>query len=218
MASLSAEIRVTDMVQVDALKPNPWNTNIVPPENEAKIDASLKRLGFFKPITVRQLDDGSFQILGGQHRWESARRLGHKHVPIFNVGKVSDAKAKEIGLADNARYGEDDTFALAGLLKELGVEDLQSFLPYDEADFASIFAAESISLESLDLDDKTPSPELAAASAAATHQIMRLKVPVEDVAWITAVLEKRMRDRNYTTEDSQTNAGNAFVDLMKEHK
>src|SRR5437762_10365036 len=94
------------------LQPNPWNTNVVSPDNEAKIDASNQRLGMFKPIIVRELPDGTLQILGGAHRRESAIRLGWDQVPVFNVGPVSDKQAKEIGLADNARYGHDDTLAL----------------------------------------------------------------------------------------------------------
>jgi ParB family chromosome partitioning protein len=164
-------------------------------------------------VVVRTLDDGSLEILGGEHRATIARKLGMAEIPVINVGRIDDDRAKEIGLVDNSRYGHDDTLALAELLKELGDTDaLQTFLPLSNDDLASIFAAETIALDDLDApaDDgpvrERPSP---------THQIMRFKVPVADVAPIQAIVERVMREKNYIGEDSMTNAGNALVDLFK---
>lgn len=55
-------------ISIDSLQPNDFNVNIVPPENEAKIESSLKRFGFFKPVLVRTLSDGTKEIIGGEHR------------------------------------------------------------------------------------------------------------------------------------------------------
>jgi ParB family chromosome partitioning protein len=76
-----ARVAQQAVVPVELLHPNPWNTNVVTPENEKRIEESIKRLGLFKPVTVRELTDGRLEILGGQHRWEAARRLGYKEVP-----------------------------------------------------------------------------------------------------------------------------------------
>jgi len=206
-------------VSVDMLRPNSWNTNQMTPENEAKLDVSVDRFGVYKPIVVRPHPSGEgYEILGGQHRWESARRKGMLEVPIVNVGPVSDTVAKEIGLVDNGRYGEDDTLALSRLLKELGAEDVGSFLPYTDSELENILAASSIDLDDLDKLDQTEMPDLSGAGIGATHQVMRFKVPVEDVAWVTSAIERRQREKGFTTEDSMTNAGMAFVDLMKAYK
>lgn len=200
----------------DRLHPNPWNTNVVSPENQAKLEQSVKRLGMFKPIVVRVRDDGELEIIGGQHRWEAAKALGLKEVPVVNLGVTSDKKAKEIGLVDNGRYGADDTLQLAELLDELGVssEELASFMPYSESDFASIFSSVSISLDDLDLPDDVESPKAASPKAVQTHQVMRFKVPVDDVAKITDMIERTMKEQRYTDEDSLSNAGNALVHLL----
>ena len=124
---------------------NPWNTNMVDPENQKKLDNSVKRFGMFKPLICRELANGSLQILGGEHRAESAVRLGYREVTIINLGQISDEKAKEISLVDNGRYGTDDTLQLAELLKELGeIEDISSYMPYSDSDLDSIFASTSI--------------------------------------------------------------------------
>lgn len=200
------------------LKPNPWNTNVVSPDNEAKIEASLQRLPFFKPVIVRELADGTLQILGGAHRRDAAIRLGMADVPIMNLGVIDDSVAKEIGLADNARYGADDTAALARLLDSLGdPEDISSFLPFSATDFASIFSSSSIALD--ELDDLDPDlsaapPSLEPPKAGQTHTIVRFKVPIEDAAKITEKVEQVKKRQRFTDEDSLTNAGNALVHIF----
>lgn len=208
-----------NMVEADIglLKPNPWNTNVVTPENEEKIKASLKRFGMFRPIIVRTLEDGTKEILGGEHRWSVAKSLGYTQVPIVDLGSVSDRKAKEIGLVDNGRYGEDDTLQLAELLRELGKPgEFLEFLPYSGDDIESIFSSSSIALDDLEIpEDDGKVPELPVAKAAQTHQIMRFKVPIEDADHIQRLIEATMRAQGYTKDESMINAGNALVHLLR---
>jgi ParB-like chromosome segregation protein Spo0J len=208
----------TPTIDPRLLQPNPWNTNRVSPENADKIDESVRRFGMFKPILVRELADGSFQIIGGQHRVESAVRLKLKSVPYFNLGRIDDKKAKEIGLVDNGRYGEDDTLQLAELLEGLGsAEDIAKFMPYSDTDLAGIFAATNISLDDLDLpDDDGSAPMLPSTPKVQTHQIMRFKVPVDDVSKITDRIERTMKEQGFKDEDSLANAGNALVHIFSE--
>lgn len=203
-----------------SLRPNPWNTNVVSPENELKIEESIKRFGVFKPILVRELPTGALEILGGEHRARVASRMGLKEVPVLTLGHIDEKQAKEIGLVDNGRYGEDDSLQLAALLRDLGTaEDLESYLPYSTEDLSSIFSSSSIALDDLDLpddDDDAPIPTLPTTAAVMTHQIMRFKVPVEDAARITDLIEKTMKEQGYTGDDSYSNAGNALVHLISE--
>lgn len=199
------------------LKKNPWNTNVVSPENELKLQASIERFGMFKPIVVRTLADGSLQILGGQHRNDIAVRKSMPTVPIMNLGQIDDDTAKEIGLVDNGRFGEDDTLALAELLKGMAsADELATFMPMSDAEFASITAAVNIELDDLDLPpDEDSMPTLPATKLPQTHQIMRFKVPVDDVAAVTEAVERTMKLQGFTESDSLTNAGDALVFLLK---
>lgn len=206
-------------VAIDLLVANAFNVNVVSPENEAKIDESVRRNGFFKPILTRELPDGKLEIIGGEHRWGSAKRLGYDTVPIINLGPISDEKAKEYCLLDNSRYGHDDSYKLAELLADLGdIEDLSAFLPYSTRELDSIFTSVSVSLDDLamlDEDDNVSLPP--AAKPAQTHSIMRFKVPVEDVAVITDLIEQTMKTQKFTNEDSLTNAGNALVHVCTDY-
>lgn len=187
------------------------------PENEARVEASIKRLGVIKPILVRE-KGGDFEILGGQHRWEIMQKMGITEAPIFNVGKISDKKAKEIGLVDNAHYGHDDTLALSNLLKELGTaEEINAYLPYSDDELSAIFSASSIALADLDIPEGGDI-EMPASKPAPTQQVMRFKVPVADVAWITLLIEQTLRKENYTSDDAMTNAGNALVHILNKQR
>lgn len=73
-------------VETAQLRPNPWNTNIVGAQNFDKLKNSIDRLGFFKPILVRDMEDGTYQILGGEHRWRAAIEQGMQSEPVFWVG------------------------------------------------------------------------------------------------------------------------------------
>lgn len=208
----------TEQVDPKTLKPNPWNVNVMSPDNEEKLETSIKRFGMFKPAIVRELQDGFLQIIGGEHRVQAAVRLGIKEVPIVNLGKISDEKAKEISLVDNGRFGHDDTLRLAELLEGLGdVDELSSFMPYTESDLTAIFSSSSIALDALDLSEEDESPKLPTEKAIQTHQILRFKIPVEDVGMVTAVIESIAKTQKFTQGDSLSNAGDALVHLCNNH-
>lgn len=213
-------MRTTLLQELDPklLQPNPWNTNVVSPDNEAKIDASIKRLGMFKPIIVRTLPDGTFQILGGAHRRDAAIRLGMDSVPVVNLGSISEKKAKEIGIVDNGRYGEDDTLGLAELLESLGgADELAAFMPFTDADFNSIFASTNIALDDLELpDDDGAAPSAPAPKPAQTHAVMRFKVPLGDDSTIADAIARVQKQQGFTDEDALSNAGNALVHIFKQ--
>lgn len=204
-------------VPVERLRPNPWNTNHATPENEEKLDRSIRELGCYKPIVVRTLEDGMLEILGGEHRWASAKRVGLSMVPIVNLGRVDEKTAKKIGLIDNGRYGEDDGFALAELLKEFDLDEITGLLPYSEFDIETIFAhAETVPLDDLTLpDDPAGGASLDDSSLGAqTHQLLRFKVPIEDAATVTLKINAIAKSQGFDGDDSMTNAGNALVFIM----
>lgn len=182
----------------------------------------MNRLGVFKPVIVRTLEDGTLQILGGEHRAEIAASNGLPTVPVINLGVIDDIKAKEISLVDNGRYGADDSHKLAELLDELGgVDEIISFTPYSDVELNAIFSTKSIDIDELDLDDEElPALEesMPAASKIQTHQIMRFKVPVEDAEDVEMMINTVMKAQKLEEADSLTNAGDALVWLINKYK
>lgn len=202
---------------------NEWNSNIVSPENDRKLEESIRRNGLFKPIIVREVEQGGrtiFEILGGEHRWRAGINIGLTEVPIVNLGLIDDRRAKEISILDNARYGDDDALSLAEILKEIGTsEELQDFLPYAETDLSNLFSSNSIALDELDIDenfnsiaDVDPEPKLERVPK--THTVMRFKVSIKDAERLTAAISKTQKEQGFTAEDDLTNAGDALIHLV----
>lgn len=209
------------LIQVNPsdLKGNPWNSNVVSPANEAKLEESIRQLGMFKPIVVRELR-GSYQIIGGEHRAQLAKRMGLPEIPAFNLGPIDDVTAKKIGLQDNNRFGEDDTLKLAEIFGDIGSpEDLATYMPFSMSEIDSIFSSSSVALDVLDdLNLPDEEVELPQHKAEQTHQIMRFKVPVGDVDDVTALIGKIIKTQGFDDSDSLANAGDALVHLTKHFK
>ena len=82
-------------IPVDDLRPNPWNPNEMDDETFNRLAEELNPetgTGFIDPIQVVPMDDGSFQIIGGEHRWRVAKVLGFATVPavVMDTSKWSD--------------------------------------------------------------------------------------------------------------------------------
>lgn len=208
-----------EQVPIDQLNPNPYNTNVVSPDNEEKIKESLRRFGQFKPILVREQDAG-FEIIGGEHRWRAAKELGLENVAVINLGNISDEEAKKISLIDNGRYGEDDAFKLSELLSSLGdIADLSSYMPYSDQSLETLFSNTSINLDELEVDEEELEESAPATERPPqTHVVMRFKVAIEDSEKVQKLIEKIMKEQGYTESDSLTNAGDALVYLCTNAK
>jgi ParB family chromosome partitioning protein len=207
------------IIQVDPkkLRPNKFNSNYVGPENEEKLRESLRKFGCYKPVICRELSNGDLEILGGQHRAMAAADLKFETVPVVNLGRVDDKRAKAIGLADNGRYGEDDLAKLALIVADLG-DDASTYLPFSDQDLASLFAIGDISIKDIDEDDAKDLDELVeqAAKPTMTHDLMRFKVPIEDAGLIREAIDMLIKAKGYGKEkDSLAAAGMALVDLVR---
>lgn len=199
----------------DSLFFNKWNSNAVEAENLEKLKQSIQRHGLFKPVVIREVDEG-LEVIGGQHRLIAAKELGIDKVPYINVGQIDDDQAKEISLIDNSRYGQDDMEALAGILNDLDT-DITAIMPWTEDDIKNIHTSAEFDFDDfdddLDLeDDDVDMPDT--AKAPKTHTMMRFKVPLEDAETIGAIIQKVISEHGFTESDQATNAGDALVQLL----
>jgi ParB-like chromosome segregation protein Spo0J len=103
-----------------------------------KLMRSIEEFGFVEPLVVRRADHA---IIGGHQRWEAAKRLGLKTVPVVYVD-VSPEQAKLLNLALNRITGEWDLPRLGLLLDELrDLPDLDETLSgFDETEMESLLA------------------------------------------------------------------------------
>jgi ParB-like chromosome segregation protein Spo0J len=211
----------------ESLQANPWNPNEVDPINQEKIVNSLRKEGFFKPILVRELADGTLEILGGEHRRDAAIELGEETVPVLNLGQVDDAKAKRMTLLDNGQYGENNFDKMVALFENGGMgtmDEIMSIMPFDESEVENYFSHDTLdadlaALDNMDEDDGDDTPlNLSPAPIAKTSQVLRFKVNVIDAEWLTDLVKKTQAEQGYTQSDDLTNAGDALVHLLRHYK
>lgn len=204
-------------VDIDSIVPNTFNVNVVSSENNQKIEESIKRFGLFKPVMCRQVKK-TVEIIGGEHRWRAAKRLGYVEIPIINLGEIGDTKAREISLADNERYGEDDDKLMEKLLNSLDTaHELSTFLPISDDEFDSFWSKTAIDLDDLSFDEDDEDEIIEKpTSSAPTHRVIRFKVSIEDAERLSDFIEATSKSNGFTTSDALTNAGDALIHNLKE--
>lgn len=196
---------------------SPWNVNSVSPENMEKLKESVRRNGIFRPVVIREVD-GHYEVIAGEHTTRVAVELGLTTIDAYNLGPISDKKAKEISVIDNQHYGVEDAFGLGKLLQEIDANPTD-FLPFTDQELSGIFQASKIDLDSLEIPDDFDSvipdydPEANVARAPIDHQIMRFKVPIKDAEFVTRVIEAIIKRQGFKQTDSLGAAGDALVYL-----
>jgi ParB/RepB/Spo0J family partition protein len=148
-------------VPIGQLVPNPWNPNEMDPEVYEKARQSIRQFGFIDPITVRQLPDGMYQIIDGEHRWRAAKDEGLDDVPIIVID-VSDADAEQLTFILNELRGKPNPQKLANLIRDLAAKrpmsELEAVLPLRRQQLAAMVAERRDAIDWNSLQAK-PEPE-----------------------------------------------------------
>lgn len=99
-----------------------------------QIKKSIKINGQIGAILVRELDNGNYEIVNGQHRFLVAQELKAKEIEIKNLGKISRENAIKKAIMTNETRIPVDQLELAELLKDLAknesLQKLADELPY----------------------------------------------------------------------------------------
>jgi ParB family chromosome partitioning protein len=64
------------------------------------LSASIREIGVLQPVLVRQLPNGSYQLIAGERRWRAAQRAGLTTVPAV-VKTTDDMASMEQALVEN---------------------------------------------------------------------------------------------------------------------
>lgn len=127
-------------LSVEDIQPNPWNPNHMTDEELDKEAASFERFGYVNPIVVRHVDDGLYQIIDGEQRWKTARRLGMEQLDAYDISPLGDHEAQQLTYILNELRGQPQEDKLADLLKGLlaksTIEDLVAVMPLSKEGFA----------------------------------------------------------------------------------
>lgn len=132
------------MIPISKIRRNSWNPNRMDPEMLEKLKGSITEYGLSIPVIVRSVTSG-WEIVDGEHRFETCKALGHKEVMCVDLGNIDDQKAKKFTIIANELRGSSDPNDLAKLIADLAsretVEDLARILPHSQVELESMISA-----------------------------------------------------------------------------
>jgi ParB family chromosome partitioning protein len=106
-------------VELSKIKPNPNQPRTV--FNQEALDelaASIRTLGVIQPITLREIEDGHYQIISGERRYRASLLIGLETIPAY-VKKASDENITEMALIENIQREDLDPIEIALALRTL---------------------------------------------------------------------------------------------------
>ena len=107
------------------VEPNPGQPRQDFDEEELQALAdSIAEHGIIQPLTVRDLDNGYFQIIAGERRWRAARMANLQEVPVVVV-EADDRKAMELALIENLQRQDlnpvEEALGYKSLMEDFGL-------------------------------------------------------------------------------------------------
>jgi site-specific DNA-methyltransferase (adenine-specific) len=144
------------LIDISQIKPYANNPRTFDATTVSAVAHSIEQFGFNQPIVTDTLS----VIIVGHVRFEAAKQLGLKQVPVLVAGHLSDEQITAYRLADN-KLGELSQWDDKKLIEELSAladgTDLLSNLGFDASDLAKALIAvdeetELFALSELDLD------------------------------------------------------------------
>ena len=106
-------------IRIEDIKPNPNQPRrTFDEETLGELAASIKELGVVQPLSVRDMGDGTYQIIAGERRWRAAGMAGIGTVPAY-VRSASDSEVTEMALIENIQREDLNAIEVALAFRNL---------------------------------------------------------------------------------------------------
>lgn len=73
---------------------------------------SIAEIGIVQPITLRQMDNGTYQIIAGERRWRASRQAGLRRIPAY-IRTADDENVMEMALIENIQREDLNSLEIA---------------------------------------------------------------------------------------------------------
>ena len=100
-------------IEIDKIKPNPDQPRTsFDDETMEELATSIKKIGVIQPVTLRELEDGTYQIIAGERRYRASMMLHLKTIPAY-VKTVDDDDVMEMALIENIQREDLNAIEIA---------------------------------------------------------------------------------------------------------
>ena len=107
-------------VNLISVNPNQPRSNF----NDERLNelvSSINELGLIQPVTVRKLDDKSYQLISGERRLRAIKLIGLPSIPCY-IKSINDQQSLEMALVENIQREDLDPIEIALSYKRLTEE------------------------------------------------------------------------------------------------
>ena len=95
------EVNTIADIAIDQIQTNPYQPRTHFDQTALEeLAESIKIQGIIQPITVRQLDQHTFQLISGERRYQAAKMAGLTSIPAY-IRKADDQQMLEMALIEN---------------------------------------------------------------------------------------------------------------------
>lgn len=111
-----------ETIGVDKIRKAVWNTHRPNEKDVIAFDglvASIEANGMMHRIVVREVEDGSYEIVDGHRRFAAAKAAGWSEVPCEIVSGLTDEEAQQMTATANLQRLENDPLLEAALVQNL---------------------------------------------------------------------------------------------------
>ena len=106
-------------IEVALIAPNPEQPRTTfDEESLEELATSIRELGIIQPLSLRSMDDGTYQIIAGERRWRAAKMAGLDRVPAY-VRTASDVEITEMALIENIQRQDLNAIEVALAFQKL---------------------------------------------------------------------------------------------------
>ena len=115
---LSGSSAIND-IAINDIEPNPDQPRTsFDKEALNELASSIKELGIIQPLTLRQLDNGKYQIISGERRYRAAKLAKLDSVPAY-IREANDSELTEMALIENIQREDLNAIEIALTFRKL---------------------------------------------------------------------------------------------------
>ena len=107
------QVYSTDKIEISNIEVNPYQPRInFDQESLEELASSISQLGIIQPITVREIDNGKYQIISGERRYRASLMAGLTEIPAY-IRHADDNNMLELALVENIQREDLDAIEIA---------------------------------------------------------------------------------------------------------
>jgi len=107
------ERSLSNEIEISKIEANPYQPRTKFDEEALnELAQSIKELGIVQPITVRKINNNSYQLIAGERRYRAAKIAGLTKVPVY-IRMAEDDKMLELALVENIQREDLDSIEVA---------------------------------------------------------------------------------------------------------